>query len=496
MVEKTKEKKLTHKSAKAFLNVTMGDSENPWTDVDKLGGFSIDTVKLYRKTVDACRFFYKRDSLASSVINKMIEIAINELSISKNGLSENQFKLFQYLKPDIEDFAEKVALEYLLSGLVIPEVEFKPLTAIARKEIGIKRYKALQYPKHMWVRNPDKIKIKRPPIGSEETYFVEIDDELITFLQSKGEYSDGDKDKELYQELVKLYPEFIKAIKDGETSIKLEDPYVLKRKALVDSPYPIPFLNSALESLKHKRNIRRMDYAMASRAIGAIQHFKLGTDEFPLLEGDEAEIDNMKEQMYWRDTSDWYQDRIFQFFTNHTVEIDWVIPPLDALLDSAKYDEINSSILEALGFPRILITGEVQRTGTTDADIAILSPIKSLEYLRRKIIRVIKNVFFRISDENNFPKTPEVDFSPMNLVGFKDYMEGVSKLYESGNMSRTDYANTFGIDFTDSMLQLKDDNTLIKKFGLTEFAPLPNSREPINSENITKNDRNGKNKKK
>lgn len=485
-----KEKKLSYSSivkSKSFMDVTLGDSENPWSNVDKLEGFGVETVKEYRKTVKACRFFYKRDTLASSVINKTIEIAINELNISRNSLSENQFKLFEYLKEDIGEFAETVALEYLLSGLVIPEIEFQPVTRILLKEIGIKRYKNLSIPSHMWVRNPNKIKIKRPPIGSGESYFVEIDSELITFVTNKGQYADGEQDKELYQEILKLYPEFIAAIRRGETSIKLDNPYVLKRRPVLDSPYPVPYLLPALEAMKHKRNIRRMDYALASRAIGAIQHFKLGTDEFPLLEGDEEEIDNMKNQMFWRNAADAYQDRIFQFFTNHTVSIEWIIPPLDALLDAQKYDEINSSILQALGFPKILITGEVQRTGTTDADIAILSPIKSMEYLRRKVIRIIKNIFSKISSENGFNEIPEVEFSPMNLVGFKDYVAGVNKLYESGNMSRTDYARTFGVNFSDSMSKLSEDNKMIEQFGLTEFAPLPNSRVPLNTESTKNN---------
>lgn len=479
----------------AFLNY--GDTspspafpENPWiTDaVDKLGGFytSSQEHKNFRNLVGDCRFYYRRDAMASSVVNKMIEIAFNGIRISQGNLSDNQFKLFEYIKEDVEDFVEACALEYLMSGLLIPEIEFAPLTKRALSELGIKRYTSLKAPKSMWLWDPNTIIIRRPPIGSEESIFVEIDDKLVAFIKNKGIYPNGEEDKELYNEIVKLYPAFIQAIRKGETRFKLDTPDIIKRRVMIDSPYPIPFLSPALESLKHKRNLRRMDYSLASRAIGAIQHFKVGNDEFPVIEGDDDVITDIKNQMFYRNTAGTYIERIFQLFTNHTVEIDWVIPPLDVLVDAQKYEEINLDILQAMGFPKILITGEVQRTGTTDADIAILSPLKTMEFIRRKLIRVVRRIFFETSEQNGFADVPEVDFNPINLVGFKDYIAGLKILYESGNLSRYEYADFFGKNFEISMKQLVEDNKLIEDLDLTEFAPLPNSRVPENTPNNEK----------
>ena len=485
----------------AFIQNT-DNTGNPWTtqeSVDKFGilsNFSFGTQehRQFRDLVKMCRFFYRRDAMASSVINKLIEIAINGLRITKGSLNDNQFRVFEYVKEDIEDFIEQCAMEYLLSGLLIPEIEFSPVTKIQLSEAGIKKYTSLNLPTSMWIRDPSTIIIKASPLGSGESVYIEINNEMISFIQNGGTYVTGEIDTELYDQLVKFYPEFVRAVKEGKTLFKLDSPYMIKRRALVDSPYPTPYLSAALESLKHKRNIRRMDYSLASRAIGAIQQFKLGSDEFPLVEGDEAAVDEIKAQMHYRDSAGTYVERIFQLFTNHTVEIDWIIPDLTVLVDTEKYEEINLDILQALGFPKIMITGEVQRTGTTDANVAVLSPLKTMEYIRKKLIRIVRNIFNTIASSNGFLEIPKVDFNPINFVGFKDYIAGLNKLYESGNMSRTEYADVFGINFEDSMRTLTLDNNLIEELGLTEFAPLPNSREPLNVEKGNKSEEKSENK--
>ena len=66
----------------------------------------------------------------------------------------------------------------------------------------------------------------------------------------------------------------------------------------------------ALEPLKHKRNIRRMDYSIASRVISAIQLIKLGNDDFPVTEDDEDAFKAGKASLKAdRRTYDW--DHIF-----------------------------------------------------------------------------------------------------------------------------------------------------------------------------------------
>ncbi|MFA5153357.1 MAG: hypothetical protein WC554_12410, partial [Clostridia bacterium] len=107
--------KTANKISHASYSLTTNRISNPWgpNDIDKL---DIWDNKEFNKVVSACRFFYKHDPVVSTVINKMIDIAITDVWFTKKDMDINQFRLFLGLKAILKDFAENMALEYLLSG--------------------------------------------------------------------------------------------------------------------------------------------------------------------------------------------------------------------------------------------------------------------------------------------------------------------------------------------------------------------------------------------
>src|SRR5512146_3237504 len=131
--------RLLNKLTKAGFTVPVYTTDNPWSpdDVDRME--SMDS-KEYAEVVKACRFFYKRDPLIATTINKMVEIGINELVFHKNGLSDNELRIFTGISGKLQEFAESMAMEYLLSGLVIPEITYGTVTKETLKDYGIKKY--------------------------------------------------------------------------------------------------------------------------------------------------------------------------------------------------------------------------------------------------------------------------------------------------------------------------------------------------------------------
>jgi len=460
-----------------------GDSANPWTakNVDKFA--TKDVLKEYRKVVESCRFFYRRDPLPSSVINKMVDISMSELKFENKGVPDNIFRVYESILLVLQDFAEQCALEYLISGLIIPEIDFD---SVGKKELtrrGIKAYTSLKLPENMWLRDPETISINSPYIGNRTSYFVDVPEELIQFIKSEGQYSDGTKDVELYKQLVEEYPEIVQQIKDGVVKFALEDVQATRRRVLSDSPYPTPYLYPALESLRHKRNLRRMDYSISARVISAIMHVKVGTDEFPLVSEDDMQLEALQSQMKWRDSSGKDIERIFQLFTNHTVEINWVFPDTSILLDEKKYASVNTDILYALGMPGILITGESVRSQSSDADIALIAPERTMRGIRNKILPIIRGIIEDIREQNKFKSAPEIFFTPMRLVEFNSFLEGLKFLYDSGNISRTTVDKEFGFIFDSEVKQRAKEQKILKKYDVDEFAPVPHSNSPGNTEN-------------
>jgi len=221
-----------------------------------------------------------------------------------------------------------------------------------------------------------------------------------------------------------------------------------------------------------------MDYSIAARVISAILLFRLGDKDFPLTEDNKGDLEDIKNQIFWRDGQGKNVERIFQLFANHTLQIDWVMPDTEALLDDKKYSNINQEIIFALGFPRILITGESERTGTSDPQFAMMSPIKTMENFRDKIQIVLQYIIDEVARTNNFKYNPTVSFMPINLNAFKEYFEALSLLYNTGNISRETYADALGIKWEDEMYRKVEENKLLKEKELGEFAPQAFSPQP------------------
>lgn len=467
------------KLAKSAINIYSYRDGNPWNsaDVDKMDSL---TEKNFKKIIEACRFFYTHDALSATVINKLVEIGINKLVFSKNGLSENEFRIFLALEQKLKEFAENMALEYLISGLVVPEYKVVPVTKDQVKELGIKKYDTLRLPESLWLRDPSTITINKTFASATPSYFVEIDDATLFFIVHDGKFLDGTEDKELFEQLKANYPDFVTQVKAGQRKFKIPDKNILRRKVLSNSPYPVPFLYPAIESLKHKRNLRRMDYALASRVISAILLVKLGSDEFPVTEDDQDQFDSIRNQMLWRNTNEKDIERIFMLFGNHTLKLEWVLPDVNALLDENKYKDVNQDIIFALGFPRILITGETERSNSSDAQYATMSPVQTMNNMRERVLSVLKNIVEEIAKENNLKNTPGITFKPLQLAEFAIFATSLIQLYDRGNISRTSIDEYFGFNFDDELDNRKEEMSKLKAAGVPDFAENPNSKTPIN----------------
>lgn len=462
--------------SKAESSMALAASTNVWKDPRAGLGLDVDKED-FNSTVDLCRFFYKTEPLVSTVINKLVEIAVNDIIISKSGLSENEFRVFLALKPRLLEFSETLAQELLISGLAVPEIGYGPIDKSTVFELGIKKYERLIFPISMWVRDPNTIKIASSLMSDTPSYYVQIPDDVVYFVKSKGRYPDGNEDKELFDNLKSFFPEFVKEVLSGKKEMQVDSKLVLRRKYISNNPYPISYIQPALDALQHKRRMRRMDYSIMDKVISAIMHVKVGSDDFPVTssEEDSEVFTDIRNQLMFRFQSDQNLERIFQLITNHTVDIKWIFPEMSLLSDSNRYNGINEEILFGLGFPRILITGEASKTGTSNPDIAILSPIKTIESIRRKILKVIRDIIKTVAEDNNF-KVPYTQFKPLNLQTFSDFMTALEKLYNISGVSRTSMAEYMGYDFMDEVDKLKAENDTLVSKGLPDFGSQPYSR--------------------
>jgi len=481
LVDLPLEYKTTKLAKSAFIVTDNKFSTNTWNpaDIDKL---EIRGLKEFNKVIEDCRFFYRRDPIASTVINKTVEIGIPGLSFENRGLSENEFRIFEGIRPQIESYMEICALEYLISGLVVPEMTYSSVTKDTLVELGVKKYTSLTLPTSLWLRDPTTIEIKDIMIADKPSYFVVLPESFVYFILNKGKYQDGSEDSSLYNYILVHYPELVSAVLAGNKKILLENDLITRRKVITGSEYPTPYLYPALESLKHKRNLRRMDYSIASRVISAIMLIQEGSDEFPVTEDEPDAFNHLKNQMAWRNSGGRDVEKIFQLFSNHTTKITWIMPDISALINDKKYAEINADIFYSLGFPKILTTGETERTQTSNPEFAVISPQRTMENMQSNLLPIARRIVYDIYKLNGLKTTPLVKFKSINLHALEEFFKAATALYDTGNLSRESYDKILGYDFETEINKKKNENDLLEDLGVEEFAPQAFSPQPKNNQ--------------
>ena len=450
--------------------------ENNWWSL-KPNSHHVDVMDIpddFKDIIEYCRFFYEHDGLAYTTINKQVEIGINGFLLNRGDCTETEMTIYSHVNDLVLRFLRKAALEFLLSGLVIPEITWDRIPA---KTIDPKLRRSVELPVDLWTRDPMSIKLFKTPFPNRVFTAVEVSEDDKIFIENEGQIAPGLYDRETYNLLVKKFPLFVAAVKAGKTLFELKPPMVIRRNLRSGTVYPLPYLQPALELMLHKRNLRKMDYAIASRVISAIQLFKIGNDMYPLLESDSDTVAALKSQMLWRNQPNNFE-RVFQLFANHTLEIQWVSPDVKALLDEGKYRSINEDILTALGLPRVLISGEASRSGASDSSVAMLPPINTIKSLQDQLLEFPKYLYHQIKEKNNLSHEPIPGFPPIQLHDLRSLLDVGESYFTHGVISKTGWAELGGFDFAVEAKRMSEDQALIKKFGIPEFAPVPFSPRP------------------
>ena len=213
-----------------------------------------------------------------------------------------------------------------------------------------------------------------------------------------------------------------------------------------------------------------MDQTIVSRSIELLRQIKIGSDQFPATQDD---IEATQRAITDAAASG---DRVFNLFTNHTVEIKWVLPPLDALLNEGKYAEPNADIFLALGFPRILTVGESLRSNSSDSRIASLGPTATLTELRERVLQWVQWLYEDIAARNGFSEWPEPYFSPIQFQDMTALTQFAIQAQQIGSISKDTIAQLYGSTYEEEQAKIQfkvsnESNT--SQPGLPEESPSP-----------------------
>ena len=456
--------------AKASQNTTMTYVPNI---LPGLVDPSTRNLASYKEGVRLSRYFYRTDPIASTVTNRLAEISATLLVNKRTPLYGNTdvpeatYRVYNVVAQRIQPQLRMIFLSYMISGMAIPQFE---LTTTAGNKIsdalGRTRY---AIPQKVWLRRTDDVQLQQSFFGGERMAYLQVPSEDVTFIQNKGMWTNGVQDPELYNRIVTQFPEYVRRIQRGEFLIPFKD-HIIYRNLLPESIYPLPYLEPAIEPLKHKKYLKELDRAVASRAIEAFRHIKVGSDEFPADEADIEAVETVLQQQSG-------VERVYNVFTNHTVDITWVVPPLDTLLSDTKYKEANADIFFALGFPRILTVGETEKSNAADNKIASLGIMATINAMQQDVLLWVQYMYQRIAEENGFTRIPTPEFSPISLADAAQLLQYAGDMLDKKVISRDVIAGLYGTNFETQIQQYTREDAVV-----TELFPEPVMETPNNDQ--------------
>lgn len=427
----------------------------------------------YRAIIRATRYYYRVDPIISTVVTRLAEIATTELRVSREllrgyELSDEHFAFFRAVAKTLQPSIFHIILSYLIDGMAVPQYELTRMMGNRivgnSGELGRTRYLV---PSSIWVRDAMNIVLQPNVIGGEPLVFVQISQSDIHFVLSGGMYPDGTKDPKTFQLLTSQFPDYVKRIKAGETLFRLETP-VIFRNLLPAYLYPQPYIEPALEALQRKHLMHRVDRAIAARTIEAFRHIKVGNDKFP---ADDQAIEATEQAL--QQSSDGV---LFNLFTNHTVDISWIVPPFSELIDNKKYESVIQDIFFALGFPRILAVGETQRSNSADNQVAALGILSAIRHIHRDVLRWVEAVFRDVAEANGMVSIPQPLFAPVVTADVTQLLQYATNLLDRGVLSKDTVARLYGSDFEHEYNQQAREASFVP---FAQSAPVMQSSQSI-----------------
>lgn len=424
----------------------------------------------YHSLIKMCYDFYLRGGMASVVIDRIAELSITDIRNGQRKTTEEQNAYFDavlHRQPSrLNRFIRMMALEYFLTGMVIPRIDWKPVKGsdlhpdlIKGKEYVVPTFDL--YP-------PLLVNVVWAGWGEKE-YYLKIPPEDIRLLKSKPGARRTKEQQQRYDYLSR-FTIYTNTVASGSDMIKLDDIDPIMRKEISLNPYPTPYLSKVLEALVFKQQLRRMDFAVASRIINAILLVQEGDKDFPLVEGERDNLDQLKNQILARANNPLGLERLFILFSNHTTKLTWITPDVEALLNQEKYTQANDEVMEGLGFPRILVVGESK--GAQAAEVSTWAIQPQMEEFRQNILEWMSPIYEQASELNGFRNTPSPSFTPIRLQDFIKTAAVFAQAYREGNVSRTTRDQMIGLDLATEIELMKDEKELMDDLP-KDFPEMP-----------------------
>lgn len=299
------------------------------------------------------------------------------------------------------------------------------------------------------VLSPFRIEIIEPSLLNPiRTYLFKLTEADLQFITGGG------KTKEEKQVADELRPMIIK---DQYLELESDRVYFFHYKKASDESWGDPPLFSVLDDIKFKKVLRRMDISAAESVIQNITIFKLGNTK----EGFPPTPNAFKQLATILKTP----TKSMNIVWSDQIDISNVAMPVGEILGAAKYEQVNSDILQGIGISPVIIGGGGAGESFSNSFLGVKGFLEILEDGREELLSFWNREIAEVADAMRFDAPAKLQFNHMSLrdeVAEKNIIIG---MYDRGLISAATTLNETGFDFeierakqsTENKIRAKED---------------------------------------
>jgi len=303
-----------------------------------------------------------------------------------------------------------------------------------------------------------------------QSKWVFILDPLTANDIDSGEYSSNTEIDFLDRTEINLPPEFKNLSQQGENPLIVDvDPaklWTLHYMKDDHEDWADPLLWPVMSDISYKNKLRQMDISVADSVINAVTIFKIGDFKNGFIPPEE----------HFRAFAEFLRTptAAMNMVWNDAISIESNYPPVDRILNVAKYEAVDRDILRGLGVPDSLLGGTTGSSFSTGF-LGVRTLLERLEEGRQTVTRWINSQLKTIADIMGHRDIPKIKFGRMSLRDEKAEKQLIMGLLDRNIISIEAVLEAFGEDFEIELERMRDekkirerDELLIKHGPFTE----------------------------
>lgn len=365
---------------------------------------------------------YEWETVVGTVVDMYADFSHSEFKV-QNVFDKKAMKLIEHFLKNVNKgnnnittgmtaISRHYALEFYLAGNVFSYAKWADTKVESLKS---------NYKLPMTIVNLDPLIINIP----EETVQFGNKKIYISFNRVFGQsYMNIDQRKRIIQAL----PTKVRNKFKHEQDIELDPQYTyhIKRKGRMYCGWGTPYLTRSFSAVASKRKLKALDDSTIDGIINSLTIFKVGHK-------DHRETWNVSRMRALKSLLN-HPAASMQLVTSWDVEVEHIGPSGDVLKISDRYKDANTDILQALGVPLAVLTGEGTRAGDVWASVRFLT--ERLQEFRDEFKGFIEDLLKKIMEENGFEDIePTIRYTKAK-INIEDIRNIVLALYDKGLISK------------------------------------------------------------